>query len=211
MCSIVKCCKHIMKTDPFFFEANQLDAVLWKEGFYASYQYLKMQLRAKEENVDEQKAELRNQIISAINDGIAFYTKLLDRVVLNHPASTYSIYIRLGDLHRYLGVDDLSGIPKDHDHPYKKAKTYYSKARALDPHRGMAYHGLGLIATYEEAHCRAIYYYVRSAVCRFPQKTAVQNIRIEFANNEHALRDVMNTQNLLTGRTGLYRKESVNV
>ena len=66
----------------------------------------------------------------------------------------------------------------------------------MDPHHGYAYHGLAVLATYEETHCLAIYCYLRAATCRYPLRSANQNLRIELEQNEIALKEALSNQSL---------------
>ena len=209
-----------MKSSSTFFLKNHVDAILWKEGFYSDYQQLKKQLHEDGNRENDANNPLYQQMMDTINNGIAFYQHLLEKTDPKDTALIYSITIRLGDLHRYAGMESLSQTSSPssstssqiHNNSYCKAsQSYYTHARELDPHQGMAYHGLALLATYEFAHCRAIYYYLRSAICRFPQKTAIQNIRVELGNNERSLMEAVRIQNATASRTNLHKKQSVNV
>ena len=209
-----------MKSSSSFFLENRVDAILWKEGFYSEFQQLKKQLREGGNRESDGNESIHQQMIDAINNGIVFYQQLLEKTDPRDTALVYSITIRLGDLHRYAGMEKLSQTSspststssQTHNNPYYKAsKSYYMHAQGLDPHQGMAYHGLALLATYELAHCRAIYYYLRSAICRIPQKTAIQNIRVELENNKRTLMEIVQMQNATASRNSLHKKQSVNV
>ena len=213
-----------MKSSSSFFLENHIDAILWKEGFYTEFQQLKKQLREDGNRENDRNELLRQQMMDAINNGIMFYQQLLKKTDPRDTALTYSITIRLGDLHRYAGMETLpqtstststsssSTSSQIHNNPYYKAsQSYYMHAQRLDPHQGMAYHGLALLATYELAHCRAIYYYLRSSICKISQKTAIQNIRVELENNERTLTEIVQMQNATASRNRLHKKQSVNV
>lgn len=88
---------------------------------------------------------------------------------------------------------------------FQDSQAFYEEAISLDPHSGSAYHGLALLATYQEAFCLSVYYYLRAAVCRSPFPSVQQNVRIALENNELAF------QAVLKENPTLNKKQSVNV
>ena len=157
---------------------------MWKEMFYANYQEMKV-----DSSINSQT------IVDFINKGILFYEKLLKKIENDTKfySCVYFIYIHLGDLHRYLSTEQWNeSTPRKSR--YNVSKSFYSKALLLDPHQGYAYHGLAVIATYEETHCLAIYCYLRAATCKHPLRTANQNIRIELERNEASLKESLHSQ-----------------
>ena len=176
-----------------------MDSLLWKEVFYSDYQEMK-----NDSNINSQA------LIEFINKVILFYEKLLKRIEQDSQFVTciYFMYIHLGDLHRYLATEQWNeSTPKKNR--YSVSKALYSKALLLDPHRGYAYHGLGVLATYEEKHCLAIYCFLRAATCKHPLQSANQNIRIELEKNETALKEALSKQSLSTKFT--HKKRFVDV
>ena len=159
---------------------------MWKEVFYSNYQEMK-----NNSNINSQT------IIEFINKGILFYEELLKRIEHDpqFASCVYFMYIHLGDLHRYLATEQRNETTPKKSR-YSISKAFYSKALLLDPHHGYAYHGLAVLATYEETHCLAIYCYLRAATCRYPLRSANQNLRIELEQNEIALKVALSNQSL---------------
>lgn len=173
---IVKCGTHLLKLAPEVFIEKGIDSVLWKEVFYKEYRKKK----------DPQQ----------VDDAILLYKGLLHRT--SNAKCRYSLLIHLGDLYRYKETSKQSSRFQD-------SQACYNEAVSIDPHSGSAYHGLALLATYQEAFCLSVYYYLRASVCKSPFPSATQNVRIALENNELAF------QAVLKENPSLNKKQSVNV
>ena len=173
---IVKCCTHLLKLAPEVFLEKDIDSMMWKEVFYKEYKK-----RKDPHHVDE---------------AILLYKGLLQRT--SNTKCRYSMLVHLGDLYRYRESSRQSSRFQD-------SQAYYDEAVSIDPYSGSAYHGLALLATYQEAFCLSVYYYLRAAVCKSPFPSAPQNVRIALENNELAF------QVALKENPSLNKKQSVNV
>ena len=173
---IVKCCTHLLKLAPDVYLEKDIDSMMWKEVFYKEYK------KGKDPHL--------------VDDAILLYKDLLRRT--SNTRCRYSMLVHLGDLYRYKETSKQS--PR-----FQDSQAFYEEAVSIDPHSGSAYHGLALLATYQEAFCLSIYYYLRSAVCRSPFPSVQQNVRIALENNELAF------QAALKENPTLNKKQSVNV
>ena len=173
---IVKCGTHLLKLAPEVYLEKDIDSVMWKEVFYKEYK--------------------KRKDLHRVDEAILLYKCLLRRT--SNAKCRYSILVHLGDLHRYRETSKQSPCFQD-------SQAFYEEAISLDPHSGSAYHGLALLATYQEAFCLSVYYYLRAAVCRSPFPSVQQNVRIALENNELAF------QAALKENPTLNKKQSVNV
>ncbi|KAK5052120.1 hypothetical protein LTR84_002924 [Exophiala bonariae] len=89
--------------------------------------------------------------------------------------SCYLSLVQLGDLSRYRETE-LQTKQRD----WGPAKGYYQLAIALDPHSGVAYNQLAVIALTDEDHIRAVYYLYRAIMVQNPAPQAPGNLEIEF-------------------------------
>ena len=151
---IVKCGTHLLKLAPEVYLEKDIDSVMWKEVFYKEYK--------------------KRKDLHRVDEAILLYKGLLRRT--SNAKCRYSILVHLGDLHRYRETSKQSPCFQD-------SQAFYEEAISLDPHSGSAYHGLALLATYQEAFCLSVYYYLRAAVCRSPFPSVQQNVRIALENN----------------------------
>lgn len=173
---IVKCGTHLLKLAPEVYLEKDVDSVMWKEVFYKEYK--------------------KRKDLHRVDEAILLYKGLLRRT--SNAKCRYTILVHLGDLHRYRETSKQSPCFQD-------SQAFYEEAISLDPHSGSAYHGLALLATYQEAFCLSVYYYLRAAVCRSPFPSVQQNVRIALENNELAF------QAALKENPTLNKKQSVNV
>lgn len=89
--------------------------------------------------------------------------------------SCYLSLVQLGDLSRYRETE-LQTKQRD----WGPAKGYYQLAITLDPHSGVAYNQLAVIARTDEDHLRAVYYLYRAIMVQNTAPQAPGNLDIEF-------------------------------
>lgn len=83
--------------------------------------------------------------------------------------------MQLGDLSRYRETELQT---KERD--WGPAKGYYQLAITLNPHSGVAYHQLAVIALTDQDHLRAVYYLYRAIAVQTPAPQAPGNLELEF-------------------------------
>lgn len=89
--------------------------------------------------------------------------------------SCYLSLVQLGDLSRYRETELQT---KERD--WGPAKGYYQLAITLDPHSGVAYNQLAVIALTGQDHLRAVYYLYRAIMVRNSAPQAPANLELEF-------------------------------
>lgn len=89
--------------------------------------------------------------------------------------SCYLSLVQLGDLSRYRETE-LQTKARD----WGPAKGYYQLAIKLDPHSGVAYNQLAVIALTDQDHLRAVYYLYRAITVHKSAPQAPGNLEIEF-------------------------------
>lgn len=89
--------------------------------------------------------------------------------------SCYLSLVQLGDLSRYRETELQT---KERD--WGPAKGYYQLAIKLDPHSGVAYNQLAVIALTDQDHLRAVYYLYRAITVHNFAPQAPGNLELEF-------------------------------
>ena len=103
-------------------------------------------------------------------------------MIPEHAVCSYSLLIHIGDLYRYVSLEDSGNRGS-----LTSSEQAYSKAITLDPSQGNAYHQLAILATYKKSYCRALYYCIRAITCSTPFLTALSNIQYHFVENKKRL------------------------
>ena len=126
------------------------------------------------------------EYLSFLKEGINNYEymvmKLKKSVSSEHVLCSYSFLIHMGDLSRYIYLEE----PKNSE-SFASSQECYLKAIRCDPTQGNAYHQLAVLASYKRSYCQALYYCIRAITCPSPFSTAFSNIPYHFAENEKNL------------------------
>ena len=124
--------------------------------------------------------------LSFLKEGINNYEymvrKLRKSVSSEHVLCSYSFLIHMGDLFRYIYLEE----PKNSE-SFASSQECYLKAIRCDSCQGNAYHQLAVLASYKKSYCQALYYCIRAITCPSPFSTAFSNIPYHFAENSKNL------------------------
>lgn len=170
--------KNTMKLNISVFLSSKMELYLWQDCFYKIY-------KCGKRNCSESKT-CQEWCISFIQEGNTYYKYLLRSIKSNDHSSTlcsYQFLVHLGDIHRYLYLEQPSCEGSQSD-PYKLSESYYMEAIRLDPTQGNAYHQLSILSSYRHSYCLTTYYCIRSISCDIPFMITMDNIRNHFQKNK---------------------------
>ncbi|XP_013909784.1 PREDICTED: telomerase-binding protein EST1A-like [Thamnophis sirtalis] len=173
-------------------DAQNVDQLLWKNGFYQVIERFRQLL--KEPSAGESAHEGRARLLQVLDEGTVFFDGLLQKLQLTYQfkledymdglavrskplrktvkyalISAQRSLICQGDICRYReqGSDTAN---------YGKARSWYLKAQHIAPKNGRPYNQLALLAVYTRRKLDAVYYYMRSLAASNPILTAKESL-----------------------------------
>ncbi|XP_055852857.1 telomerase-binding protein EST1A [Episyrphus balteatus] len=167
---------------------QNVESYFWKLLYYNIIEYLKTH---SDESCSQTQNELKS--IDIINDGLQYYTMLLEHLSRKYlrttnginndepthkyqfigKVSSQKILICLGDLYRY-----KSKILNSND--YTDACQFYQRAQSLIPSNGIPYNQLAILAIYSRKKLDAIYYHMRSLMSSNAIQSARESLKVLF-------------------------------
>ncbi|ELT93962.1 hypothetical protein CAPTEDRAFT_170037 [Capitella teleta] len=180
----------VILLDPDLCNHQNVEQLLWKNAFYQIIEMLRKQL----EDDNEDSLPAKESLLQLIDDGTAFYQKLLDdlqsvykfnlddfldqnslpsenlnRKVKLALLSAQRTLICLGDIARYREL-------ANHTTNYGRSRSWYMKAQQIAPKNGRPYNQLAILALYTRRKLDAVYYYIRSLAASNPFLTARESL-----------------------------------
>ncbi|XP_055903982.1 telomerase-binding protein EST1A [Eupeodes corollae] len=175
---------------------QNVESYFWKLLYYNIIEYLKTHSDENQTTENELKS------IDIINDGLQYYSMLLEHLsrkylrTTNNGSSTSTntntsndgsthkyqfiakvssqkVLICLGDLYRY-----KSKILNSND--YTDACQFYQRAQSLIPSNGIPYNQLAILAIYSRKKLDAIYYHMRSLMSSNAIQSARESLKVLF-------------------------------
>ena len=165
----------LVQCDPTEYREKDIDTLIWNHCYYREI--------SKQRKMRHMKTE---DYLSFLKEGINNYEymvrKLRKSVSSEHVLCSYSFLIHMGDLFRYIYLEE----PKNSE-SFASSQECYLKAIRCDSCQGNAYHQLAVLASYKKSYCQALYYCIRAITCPSPFSTAFSNIPYHFAENSKNL------------------------
>lgn len=175
ICRIVAIGFALLQHDPPGYISNNIDSRIWMRCYYKEISKYRQQRFMSSE-------EYLQFLQEAINNYEYIFSEMKKSMIPEHAMCSYSLLIHIGDLYRYVSLEDSGNRGS-----LTSSEQAYSKAITLDPSQGNAYHQLAILATYKKSYCRALYYCIRAITCSTPFLTALSNIQYHFVENKKSL------------------------
>lgn len=161
----------LIQCDPTDYQENDIDALIWNDCYYKEI--------SKQRKVRHMSTE---EYLNFLKEGIRNYEYMVKKLkkseVSDHVFCSYSFLIHMGDLFRYIYLEE----PRNSE-SFSSSQECYLKAIQYDPSQGNAYHQLAVLAVYKKSYCQALYYCIRAITCPSPFSTAFSNIPFYFSEN----------------------------
>jgi len=172
---------------------------LWKRCFYVCIESQRKKIKICEAKAKKDKGSASMEALAAataslqqlLQDGVAFYTAFIDRLVhtfgLTESGTESSVrgmqswhrsLVFLGDLTRY---KEMHSERRRKD--WKECTEYYTAATRLIPGIGSAHNQLAIVATLQKDELLALLYYNKALAARQSFTKARENIELLFKKN----------------------------
>lgn len=191
--SIQLALEHLIRTDLQYCALHDVEFHIWKIAFYRLVEFMKLGVKDGPEDL---RRKLEANINELLEEGIEYYTHLLDVLDSHYKLHLEQYYdvleprshdkhfklalisvqkclLCLGDLSRYRElIQETSN--------FGKARQYYQKASNIEPRNGRPFNQLGVLAVNTKRKFEAVYYNMRCLMSKNPFQSSRESLTVIF-------------------------------
>ncbi|XP_059096811.1 telomerase-binding protein EST1A-like isoform X1 [Tigriopus californicus] len=191
--SIQLALEHLIRTDLQYCAFHDVEFHIWKIAFYRLLEFMKLGVKDGPEDL---RRKLEANINELLEEGIEYYTHLLDVLDSHYKLHLEQYYdvleprshdkhfklalmsvqkclLCLGDLSRYRElIQETSN--------FGKARQYYQKASNIEPRNGRPFNQLGVLAVNTKRKFEAVYYNMRCLMAKNPFQSSQESLTVMF-------------------------------